>query len=426
MSPMLRTLLLTATMLAGAIACYGVDGDGDGDGVDDLDDFCPNTPPNIPVDAEGRPLGDLDLDCDVDMLDFALFAATFTGPRDMPEVCHDEIDNDGDELIDCQDPDCNGRPCGAPERYCIAGVCQHTQPEICDDNIDNNGDGLTDCEDPACDGQPCGVYGRLCIDNQCVCPSSIEICDDGIDNDCDGLVDCEDVADCPYGTPCGGANMACGPMGACICTSGYANCDGLPDNGCEVDLMTNDAHCGWCNNACDFPHADAACVGGACVLTGCDPGWCDLDGAVVNGCEFDLDTDPICSSAEYLGNIAGDMSSTPIVTYNRGERWYRISVVEADNNVFSPRDLGITVTLAPAPGTDYDLYAYCDDCVTLADSSAAQGDAIETVVVGWNDNSFSPDERMIYIKVAYWDASTCDAYSLQIEGNTPGPNNCPD
>ena len=55
-------------------------GDSDGDAVCDSDDVCPLTPPGVAVDAHGRPLGDLDGDCDTDLLDFKLFQQGFTGP----------------------------------------------------------------------------------------------------------------------------------------------------------------------------------------------------------------------------------------------------------------------------------------------------------------------------------------------------------
>ena len=50
------------------------------------------------------------------------------------EICDDEIDNDGDDLIDCVDPDCLG-----------------VIPEDCVDGIDNDCDGLVDAEDPDCE-----------------------------------------------------------------------------------------------------------------------------------------------------------------------------------------------------------------------------------------------------------------------------------
>lgn len=54
--------------------------DADGDGVDDAVDVCQNTPPGIAVDVLGRPLGDIDQDCDTDLHDFELFRQGFTGP----------------------------------------------------------------------------------------------------------------------------------------------------------------------------------------------------------------------------------------------------------------------------------------------------------------------------------------------------------
>jgi hypothetical protein len=54
------------------------EGDGDADGVCDMNDVCPCTPSFVDlVDAEGRPKGDLDEDCDVDMNDFSIFANNF-------------------------------------------------------------------------------------------------------------------------------------------------------------------------------------------------------------------------------------------------------------------------------------------------------------------------------------------------------------
>ena len=54
-------------------------GDADGDGVDDAIDVCNQTPPGTAVDAEGRPLVDINLDCDTDLRDFALFQQGTTG-----------------------------------------------------------------------------------------------------------------------------------------------------------------------------------------------------------------------------------------------------------------------------------------------------------------------------------------------------------
>lgn len=69
--------------------------DADADGVDDAVDLCTNTPPDTAVDAVGRPLGDIDQDCDTDLDDFALFGQGFTGqiaPRGMAPVPGGEFD----------------------------------------------------------------------------------------------------------------------------------------------------------------------------------------------------------------------------------------------------------------------------------------------------------------------------------------------
>jgi hypothetical protein len=48
-------------------------GDSDGDGVFDMFDVCNDTPPDVPVGPNGRPLADLNNDCKVDLRDFAEF-----------------------------------------------------------------------------------------------------------------------------------------------------------------------------------------------------------------------------------------------------------------------------------------------------------------------------------------------------------------
>ena len=54
--------------------------DSDEDGVGDVCDSCPEVNVSGGVDQFGRPLGAIDLDCDVDLLDFMLFQTCFGGP----------------------------------------------------------------------------------------------------------------------------------------------------------------------------------------------------------------------------------------------------------------------------------------------------------------------------------------------------------
>jgi hypothetical protein len=60
------------------------------------------------------------------------------------EVCDNQADDDGDGLVDCDDPDCTfGGETG--------------EFEICFDCFDNDGDGLDNCEDPDCGEHPACV-----------------------------------------------------------------------------------------------------------------------------------------------------------------------------------------------------------------------------------------------------------------------------
>ncbi len=72
------------------------------------------------------------------------------------EICSDGIDNDGDGLIDCLDPDCCSDPACpayASNEGANGGVC-------CANSLDDDGDGLIDGEDPDCGGPPPGPDGE--------------------------------------------------------------------------------------------------------------------------------------------------------------------------------------------------------------------------------------------------------------------------
>ena len=115
--------------------------------------------------------------------------------------CTDGHNNDDDELVDCDDPDC------APHPSCVGG-------EDCANDRDDDGDGLADCVDPECRLEPgcaevCdngaddnGDLRADCADPTCrFFPGCQEDCADGVDNDRDGRADCDDY-DCAAIPPC--------------------------------------------------------------------------------------------------------------------------------------------------------------------------------------------------------------------------------
>ena len=132
------------------------------------------------------------------------------------ELCGNQLDDDGDALSDCDDPDCNGECCG------YGAVCTNTSCQCpsgstetaCEDATDDDCDGLIDCADPDCDSsaycspeQDCADGNDNdsdgatdCADPGCAGVANCELrersCDDGVDNDGDGLADCADMVDC--------------------------------------------------------------------------------------------------------------------------------------------------------------------------------------------------------------------------------------
>lgn len=82
--------------------------DSDGDGVGNVCDSCPEVVARGGVDPFGRVLGSIDLDCDVDRFDIALFKGCFSGPDvttppaecDPGDYARSDLDSDGDVDMD--------------------------------------------------------------------------------------------------------------------------------------------------------------------------------------------------------------------------------------------------------------------------------------------------------------------------------------
>ncbi len=79
-------------------------------------------------------------------------------PPSTETACSDGTDNDGDGLIDCLDPDCDGLSGGA-------GICEYGSETLCSDSFDNDADGDVDGAD-----SDCGVAQTDCTDGtDCLC-----------------------------------------------------------------------------------------------------------------------------------------------------------------------------------------------------------------------------------------------------------------
>ncbi|TAK32213.1 MAG: hypothetical protein EPO40_03335 [Myxococcaceae bacterium] len=185
---------------------------------------------------------------------------------------------------------------------CAAGACAITAcaPGFadCDLSAANGCEVDTRSDNTNCGacGTGCAA-GRVCSAGACgtSCASPLSTCGAGATAFCANTA--IDPAHCgACGTVCALPNVAATgcSAGACTvvrCAAGYGDCDGSPTNGCETDTRSNAASCGVCGRVCSLPNASATCSSGACAIAACTPGYADCDGLAANGCEVGTGTD---------------------------------------------------------------------------------------------------------------------------------------
>ncbi len=235
------------------------------------------------------------------------------------------ITNEGIEICDGRDNDCNG---------------------ITDDGFDTSTDVLNcgNCGHACSDFIPAGAQVAACTDGKCqysclpgfhdlngdlalgtagdgceyectITNGGVEICD-GVDNNCNGLTDRTDLGvpltqSCytgPDGTEnvgiCRGGTASCmdGEWGPCVgevTPEPHEQCDGL-DHTCDgdplsgFDLTTDVLNCGGCGNSCFVSQPDRAyatgCFDSQCQYA-CEAGFHDLNNDLhddpTDGCEYE-------------------------------------------------------------------------------------------------------------------------------------------
>lgn len=186
------------------------------------------------------------------------------------------------------------------------------------------------------DDNNCGQCGNVCpsyftglqMDSHCVngkCQSECVNIDKSQNDfeDCNGIVDdgCEiDIANDPNN--CGVCGTKCPnyPDGTaqpctdhhCGCPAGKTYCSGI---GC-VDLASDGDNCGTCANACPAvdkeppTNAGYACRGGKCGQLICFSGWADCNNDLDDGCETDILSNSNCGAC----GIACDPGQTCTLT----------------------------------------------------------------------------------------------------------------
>jgi hypothetical protein len=132
-----------------------------------------------------------------------------------------------------------------------------------------------------------------CVEGRCamVCWSAAYAdCDHAPDNGCETKLGTDD--NCGFcGDKCG-PNSPCSLEKTCGCDEWSVYCPGVDK--C-IDTDFDDMHCGECGNACEVtsgeppvPNAYYGCAGGQCGRLKCSPNFANCDGVPSNGCEASI------------------------------------------------------------------------------------------------------------------------------------------
>ncbi len=99
---------------------------------------------------------------------------------------------------------------------------------------------------------------------------------------------------------------------ALVCSSPMADCDGNAANGCETNVQTDPLNCNTCGMRCPVPaNAAATCTRTGCGIR-CAPSFDNCDGNAANGCETALSSDVANCSA--CGRACTTRNGTPACT----------------------------------------------------------------------------------------------------------------
>lgn len=227
---------------------------------------------------------------------FAPLAVALPGdPPDPPDPC-EGVDGLCSSVSDCYGNDtCGTRTCSRNPDRCF--VCNFEVAAGWNWCPSNNG-----C---------CSNFGNnaMYCNNSCVlgfCPAGTQNCDNNLST-CEknmySNTDCRwDQTNCAAGLNCTNRPNSSGGTcnsGSCSisCNAGFFNCNGSPDDGCEVNTMLVTSCGSGCSttNCTTLANTTAtSCVSSACVINDCADNYADCNAGA--GCETNVGATTTCGS----------------------------------------------------------------------------------------------------------------------------------
>jgi hypothetical protein len=332
----------------------------------------------------------------------------------------------------------NGESCESCPADC--GVCPGCPQGYADCNH-SMADG---CETPIDTTMNCGACGLACQQvggtNACVMQGTTYVCQptcDATHADCnlmpnDGCeVDLTTPGNCgACGHACMNANgtTVCTTQGAgwfCdpTCTSPYGACASDKTSGCTTNLGNDVDHCGDCNRPCSTANTTArSCAGGVCKPT-CAAPWSDCSDPAApgadDGCETNGTADPGENDNACPGQNAPDTGegSSNTVTTNR-------ILPSGDVDVFHVHLTEGSHVCVPGTGQSYNaLVQVTPPAGTNLQIQVNTSSCNNTwtsynttgVCVSWNGTCGATDNRDVWVQVfGVGGANSCGDYTLTI------------
>jgi hypothetical protein len=247
------------------------------------------------------------------------------------------------------------------------GNCNLQAADGCETNITNNLNNCGGC------GTVCALANATSICSSSAC--SVSSCNAGFGN-CNGSAadGCETNLTSDVNN-CGGCNQACsvanGSAGCtnsqctvASCNAGFANCNGVATDGCETNLANNVNNCGGCGNVCALANATAGCSGSACSISACTAGFANCNGVTSDGCEVNTNT-----SVNNCGSCGHACGANQICSNGTCGASVLYATAHVDSGT---KDLALVY--APAGTTftsDADYKAYCESKGFVQNQSTA-------------------------------------------------------